>query len=113
MLCGGCLICGIKIKDQRHKLGTQHRVNKRGLASDGKGERYMSIIFALVRCALFGAAGWFLYSNPVRILNFVFGKDESQQRPVRFFKTFGIIMIVLAGISAVITVVYALLKTLA
>ena len=73
----------------------------------------MSTIFSLVRCALFGAAGWFLYRNPVRILDFVFGKDEGQQRPTRFFKTFGIIMMGLAGISAVITVVYALLKTLA
>jgi hypothetical protein len=73
----------------------------------------MSTILSLVRSGLFGVAGWFLYRNPVRILDFVFGKDDGQQRPIRFFKAFGVIVMVLGGLSALISVVYALLKTLA
>lgn len=73
----------------------------------------MGSISAVIRFVLFALAGWFLYRYSVRILDFVFGKDEGQWRPIRFFKIFGIAMIALAVLSAVITVVFALRKILA
>jgi hypothetical protein len=73
----------------------------------------MSTIYSLVLCIISGLAGWFLYRNPVRILDFVFGKDEGQWRPIRFFQIFGVVVMVLAVLSAVITVAVALLKGLA
>jgi len=70
----------------------------------------MNTILALIGCAAFGFAGWFLKRNPVRVLNFVFGRDESRHRPVQLFQVFGVVMMILAGLSAVMTVVSALLK---
>jgi hypothetical protein len=62
---------------------------------------------------VFAVAGWFLCRYPVRILDFVFGKDEGQWRPIRFFKIFGIVMMALGSLSAVLTVVFTLLRKLA
>ncbi len=75
----------------------------------------MNTIYSLFPCALFGLAGWFLYHNPAPILDFVFGKDETQYRrfAIRFFRAFGVVAMSLASLSAVITVVFGLLKALA
>ena len=75
----------------------------------------MNTIYSLVPCAVLGLAGWFLYRNPAPILDFVFGKDEMQYRrfAIRFFRAFGVVVMSLASLSAVITVVFGLLKALA
>ena len=70
----------------------------------------MSTILALIRALLFGLAGWFIYRCPILILDFVFGKDPGQWRPIRFLKVFGIVMIALACLGAAMIVVGGFLK---
>jgi hypothetical protein len=73
----------------------------------------MKTILALICCGIFGLAGWWLYRNAARALDFVFGKNGTTPRlPVRFFSIFGLIMIGLAALSAAMAVLAALLGAL-
>jgi hypothetical protein len=73
----------------------------------------MENIFGLVASCLSAVAGWFLYRNPAKVLDFVFGKDDQQQRPVQFFRVFGILMMVVAGLSVVVNLLAIVLHLLA
>jgi len=63
----------------------------------------------LVPLMLFGAAGWFLYRNPVQILDFLFGEYPGQWRPIKFFKVFGIVTMCLAALSAAMLLISTVL----
>ncbi len=65
----------------------------------------MTRILVLIPLSLFGMAGWFNYRYPVQVLDFVFGKDPGQCRPIRFFKVFGMVMICLAALSTAMCVI--------
>ena len=62
----------------------------------------MRTVLALIRGILSGLVGWFLFRYPTQIGDFIFGKDPGQWRPMRFFKFFGIALMCLAGISALL-----------
>jgi hypothetical protein len=69
-------------------------------------------ILTLASFILFGSAGWSIYRYPTQILDFVFGKDPGQWRPIQFFRIFGMIMMCLAGVSAIIVLASAVLRVL-
>ncbi len=72
----------------------------------------MTKILVLIPLTLFGLAGWFNYRYPVQILDFVFGKDPGQWRPIRFLRIFGIVVMCSAALSASMFVIFSVLGAL-
>lgn len=62
--------------------------------------------------SLFGFAGWYLYRNPVKVLNFVFGQYDFQygRLGIGFFRGFGIVMVGLAGLTGIAKLLLTLLE---
>ena len=72
----------------------------------------MGIILSFICCAIFGVAGWYLYRNPVTVLDFLFRQYDLRygKLSIGFWRLFGAVMIWLAGLSAIITGAVALTK---
>jgi hypothetical protein len=71
----------------------------------------MSKPWGLIATIMGGLVGLYLYRYPAQIIDFVFGNDPEQWRPIRFFKIFGIVIMCLAGLSFVVVVLAAMLGT--
>ncbi|MBZ5680754.1 MAG: hypothetical protein LAO24_11690 [Acidobacteriia bacterium] len=72
----------------------------------------LNVLLAIAGCTLYGFAGWFLYRNPVKVLNFFFKQYEFQygRFSLGFFRVFGAVMVGQAGLLAILSVAVALAR---
>jgi len=70
----------------------------------------MENIFGLIASCLGVVAGWFIYRNPAKALDFVFGKDDQQHRPIQLFSVFGVATMIIGSLSIVMNLLMIVIK---
>ena len=72
----------------------------------------LHLLLTFFVCLVYGSAGWFLYRNPVKVLDFVFKRYEFQYGRVGigFFRVFGAVMLAQAGILVIASIVLVLMR---
>ena len=65
------------------------------------------LALSLLVCALYGYGGWFLFRNPVRVLDFLFKQYDFHygRFGLGFFRIFGAVMVAQAGIGTLVGIV--------